>query len=44
MLPMGLLSFINCAIFFQTSDISSRVAALASLLIAYGTTVLQIRR
>jgi hypothetical protein len=40
MLPMGLLSLINCAIFFQGNDIGSRNATLATLLVAYGTTVL----
>jgi hypothetical protein len=43
MLPISLLSFINCAIFFQKPSLDSRIGSIASILIAYGTTVLQIR-
>jgi hypothetical protein len=43
MLPVGLLSFINCAIFFQPPSLENRIGSIASILIAYGTTVLQIR-
>jgi hypothetical protein len=43
LLPMAFLSFINIAIFFQSADMSNRIDSLASLLIAYGTTVFQVR-
>jgi hypothetical protein len=44
MLPIGLLSFINCAIFFQPPSLEDRIGSISSILIAYGTTVLQVRR